>query len=166
MIWVIGRSQDPAGPPVDFLYYQTLQIYENKGISTLVIVTSKGSNVDEVKQSRRIATIREMSGHRGFRLDDEVAGLNCVCAASLTASRILIGEHSSEPMRAAAAPAMCITPVTAPPRGVLSVSILTATVFRSRRRLQCWRHPGGRSLQNGPAYSEHRQGRLSPFWVW
>lgn len=32
--------------------------YERKGISALVILTSKGSNVDDVKQSRRIASMR------------------------------------------------------------------------------------------------------------
>jgi hypothetical protein len=31
-------------------------------------------------------------------------------------------------------------------------------------RLQCWLPPGGLSSQNGPAYSEHRQDRLSSGW--
>lgn len=118
MIWVIGRSQDPAGPPVDVLYYQT-----RPNIRTQGNFRARDCDFRRLKRRRRETisadrSIGEMSGHRGFRLDDEVAGLKCVCAASLTASRILIGEHSSEPMRAAAAPAMCITPVTAPPRGV------------------------------------------------
>lgn len=79
MSWVIGRSQDSAGPPVGVLYYQTRPDLTNaREIPPRVIVTSKGSNVDDVKQSRRIASIREMSGRRGFQLDDEVAGLKCV----------------------------------------------------------------------------------------
>lgn len=130
-----------------------------------MIVTSKGPNVDDVKQSWRIASIREMSGHRDFRLNDEVAGLKCVCAASLAASRILIGEHSSEPMRAAgAAPAMCVRLVTAPPRGLaqcvdshsdgVQVSEATAMLAPS----------GWAFIAERPAHSEHRQGCLSPFW--
>lgn len=44
----------------------------------LVIVTSKGLKVDDVKQSRRIADMREMLGRRDFQFDDEVTGLKCV----------------------------------------------------------------------------------------
>lgn len=75
---MIGRSQNPSGLPVGvFLLPAPSRTYERRGISALVIVTSNGSNVD-VKQSRRIASIREISGRRGFRLADEVGCLKCV----------------------------------------------------------------------------------------
>lgn len=57
MTWVIGRSQETAGPPVGFFTTRPSRSYERKEISALVIVTSKGSNVGDVKQSRRIASI-------------------------------------------------------------------------------------------------------------
>lgn len=108
-----------------------------------------------------------MSGHRGFRLGDEVAGLKCVCAASLTDSRILIGEHSSERMRAAgAAPVMCVRPVTAPPRGLAQCVDSHSEVFKSRRQLQCWPRPGGRSLQNGPPTQNTGRVVCHRFGVW
>lgn len=73
------------------------------------------------------------------------------CVASLTVSRILIGKHSSEPMRSAGvAPATLTCWCRRRPEVWLSASIVTATVFRPRRRLQCWPHPGGRLLQSGP----------------
>lgn len=43
MTWVIGRSKNSAGPTGFFLIPDPSRTYERRGISVLVIVTSKGS---------------------------------------------------------------------------------------------------------------------------